>query len=1138
MDNRPWNILLVEDDEDDFILTRFLLQEAKGSEFQLTWASTFEEGINALRHQDHDVVLVDYLLGSRNGLDLVREAMTMGVSAPIVVLTGQGSYEVDIEAMQVGAVDYLVKGQINPTLLERTIRYSIERQQAQEALRRAHAELEVRVKERTRELAKANEDLRAEISERTKAETAVRESELKFRKLAETTSTAIFIVEEMKILYANAAARFITGFEPDELVGMEFWQIAHPSYQNVLKQYGVAGQWAASLGGLLDDQVPARYELKLLTKNNEERWADVTAGKIEYAGKPAWVVTAFDITERDLAEQELRKAKNELEVRVTERTAELREANQRLRIELEERARVMEERERLLDQVDRERQRAAELAETLKNERDILQTIMENTQTHLAYLDSQLNFVRVNSAFADRLGVKQEDLVGCNHAEYFNQTEIKPVFEQVRATGEPVEFQSRQLMLNSNNSANTFWDWMLVPVKNDTGEIQGLVFSLLDVTERMHAAIERERLLDENRQQNQMLQRQTELLQTILEIEPDGLAVVSGADMVFQFANPAYQALMPDPDANPVGQKFVDIWPEVEGFEALSILQEVFKTGQPVSGVRFQRQSPDGTSRYFSSHMRRLPWSDELSVLIVLWETTRVVEAQRRAEEAAREVRRQAEELDAVFTSMADALIIYDTEGNPLLANPAALSTFGIDLAGKNHIDLAKELEICYPDGNRIPHDMLPIRRALKGETVQGENVAFSNTSGKRSVYLASASPLFNNNSPWGAVAVWHDVTEREQLLAQLEAEQAKLKAIIENAPEAIVVTDKDSRIILANPAADQLYARPIPYGQDFNSHASLQICYPDGAPYDPRDLPLTRSALDGEVYNNQEVMIVWPDQQRRSLLVNSVPIRDRQGNITGAVSVFQDNTERKREAEEKLQNIAHIEVQHRLMQYREMERLHIAQDLHDGTLQSLIGISFTLNEALGMAAEIQNVENKNLVSRLKTVRSMLEQQIQEVRSFCSELRPPTLIPYGLEKAIRSYVDNFQAKQPGIKINVDLMPDNRVLPEETRLALFRVVQELLNNVVRHAEASEVNVRFALNGGEARLVVEDNGLGFQVPVQWIDLARQGHLGLVGVRERAEAVGGSMKINSKPGEGTAVEVKVPLKYQATSLPNSSS
>ena len=125
-----FKVLLVEDDEDDYFLTRSLFAEIKGNRYKIDWQSTFTAGLEAMTANQHDVCLVDYRLGAQNGIELLREAIDRGCEAPIILLTGQGEKEVDIEAMKAGAADYLVKGRLDPGLLERSIRYSIERKRS------------------------------------------------------------------------------------------------------------------------------------------------------------------------------------------------------------------------------------------------------------------------------------------------------------------------------------------------------------------------------------------------------------------------------------------------------------------------------------------------------------------------------------------------------------------------------------------------------------------------------------------------------------------------------------------------------------------------------------------------------------------------------------------------------------------------------------------------------------------------------------------------------------------------------------------------------------------------------------------------------------------------------------------------
>ena len=148
-------ILLVDDDEDDFIITQDIIQEIPGRLYQLDWASNFKEALAIINENKHNIYLVDYRLGAQDGLELITQAIANGAQAPFILLTGQSDRETDEKAMRIGASDYLVKGTFNQYDLERSIRYSIEHGKNLAEIRKLNAELEARVAERTRELGDA-----------------------------------------------------------------------------------------------------------------------------------------------------------------------------------------------------------------------------------------------------------------------------------------------------------------------------------------------------------------------------------------------------------------------------------------------------------------------------------------------------------------------------------------------------------------------------------------------------------------------------------------------------------------------------------------------------------------------------------------------------------------------------------------------------------------------------------------------------------------------------------------------------------------------------------------------------------------------------------------------------------------------
>src|SRR4030095_3343364 len=135
MTEPPIKVLLVDDDEDDYVMTRDLLAEAGG--FQLDWVASYESAVAVVEQREHSVYLLDYRLGERNGLDILRHAGSQNPQSPMILLTGQGDELVDIAAMKQGAADYLIKGQLTADLLARSIRYAMERARASQSLRQS-----------------------------------------------------------------------------------------------------------------------------------------------------------------------------------------------------------------------------------------------------------------------------------------------------------------------------------------------------------------------------------------------------------------------------------------------------------------------------------------------------------------------------------------------------------------------------------------------------------------------------------------------------------------------------------------------------------------------------------------------------------------------------------------------------------------------------------------------------------------------------------------------------------------------------------------------------------------------------------------------------------------------------------------
>jgi signal transduction histidine kinase len=169
-------ILLIDDDEEDYIITQDIIADIPNKKYLLDWVDAYDKGMQAIQQAQHDIYLVDYRLGVSSGLELIREAIEEGCTDPLILLTGQGDQEIDEKAMKAGAADYIVKATLNPYQLERAIRYSIEHARNLKQIRQLNMELERRVEQRTQDLELAlkklehsNENLKRAEKEALKA---------------------------------------------------------------------------------------------------------------------------------------------------------------------------------------------------------------------------------------------------------------------------------------------------------------------------------------------------------------------------------------------------------------------------------------------------------------------------------------------------------------------------------------------------------------------------------------------------------------------------------------------------------------------------------------------------------------------------------------------------------------------------------------------------------------------------------------------------------------------------------------------------------------------------------------------------------------------------------------------------------
>ncbi len=358
----------------------------------------------------------------------------------------------------------------------------------------------------------------------------------------------------------------------------------------------------------------------------------------------------------------------------------------------------------------------------------------------------------------------------------------------------------------------------------------------------------------------------------------------------------------------------------------------------------------------------------------------------------------------------------------------------------------------------------------------------------------------------------------RETQLAQVER---SFSAAFRSIADAVILTDKAGQITYLNAAAERATGWVAADAVGRKLDVVFQV---RNGTQTLKNRTLLKHVTNGSEppEPTRELTLVTADKRELPVEVSVAPIRDDVRGVLGAVLVFRDITERKqfeaelRKSQADLRSLAgHMDLA------REDERTRIAREIHDELGQMLTGFKMDLAWLEKKLASPTPGEPFLLLSKVQSMFGLLHSMVQTVRRISAELRPGVLDTLGLEAAVEWQVNDFQ-QRTGIRCSVsgNLREDALARPAAT--ALFRVLQESLTNVARHAKASRVNVSMEETNDQVVLQVSDNGTGIAAA----DLRKGGTFGLLGMRERLSALGGKCDICGEAGRGTIVYVSVPV------------
>jgi PAS domain S-box-containing protein len=705
--------------------------------------------------------------------------------------------------------------------------------------------------------------------------------------------------------------------------------------------------------------------------------------------------------------------------------------------------------------------------------------VVEGLHEMMVVLDREYRYVVANQAFLNYHGLTREQVVGHFVPEFVGQER----FDQVTKNTVDECFRGRvvrcEMELTFPNVGRRDLVGSYYPIKGPEG-VDRIAVVLEDVTERKRA--------EEARTASEVRWR------ALFDNSAVGISVT---DLQGRFiaANRAYQEMVGYSEEELRSVTYADLTHEEDRPASAAFAASTWAVRAPQFQLEKRNLRKDGQPIWVrvTSSTSDPATTPQMCIAIVEDITER-----KRAEA-------RLLEYEKVVESSQDMITVVDRDYRYLIANQAYLNYRGLkpaqvighfvsELTGKEMFDqtIKGKLDECF-----------------RGAVVKYEATLRYSGLGWRDLFIT----YFPIEGPEGIdriAAVLVDITEHKRAEARL----LEYQKVVESSQEMIAVVDRDYRYLIANQtfldyhgvAREQVvghFVWEIVGQETFETFTKIRLdeCFQGRAVKMESDFTFSKLG-------------------RRDLLKSYFPIEGPEG-VNRAAVVLQDITERKRAERELQRSLLELHALNaQLQSVREEERTRLAREIHDELGQALTAIKIdlaALKSAPGRAQRPQSIDG---------IMSRVDETIQSVRRISTELRPGILDHLGLTAAVEWAAEEFQ-ERTGIQCRVGLPGTNPAIDSERATALFRILQETLTNIARHAGATRASIDLSQQGGTVSLEVRDNGRGIGAD----QISGSASLGILGMRERTALLGGEFIITGDRGSGTTVRVDVPVAHPST-------
>lgn len=480
------------------------------------------------------------------------------------------------------------------------------------------------------------------------------------------------------------------------------------------------------------------------------------------------------------------------------------------------------------------------------------------------------------------------------------------------------------------------------------------------------------------------------------------------------------------------------------------------------------------------------------------------------------ELRRQSLIMHSILNSMAEGVVVSDRNGDIVLLNRAASDLHGRGPSKDRGADWSQAYGLYTVDtGEPFPKQQLPLVQALQGQSSDDVEMIVRSPAHANDVIInVKGRPLYSGDGDLqGGVVVFRDVTARQQMLEELRDSEERFRSAFDFAAVGMCLVSLEGGLLRVNHSLSELLGYT---EQELLTTTLQEIVDTDGR-------AAVIQGIDGLIAGS--VRVCQLEKRFRHKLGHCVDVllamslvQDSAAAPCYFVAQLYDLTHQKAAEMARRQSLLRTRFVEQSLAAREDEQRRIARDLHDGIGQSLTSIRLGLR-VIEEATDLASVQ-----AAVREIRTMVATAYDEVRSLTRSLRPQVLDDMGLIPALGKLVEEISSShRMTIKLATDSVEGER-FSDAVETALYRIVQEGLTNVVKHADADVVEISLTDESGEILLVVADDGVG----IQSRDTSDTSHrYGIAGMRERATLLGGSFELTQKHTGGAVLRVRIPKK-----------